>query len=192
MNSKSQKAVLVLLSGGIDSTALLKYYLNLQYRTTSLFINYGHLSNSHEYNSAKKISDHYNIKIAKIDIDFHKKFSAGNILGRNLMLISNALTYFQNGTGTIAIGIHSGTEYNDCSNFFMESIKILFDLYSDGKIQVEAPFINMRKQEIWQYCIDNNVPVVLTYSCENGIVPSCGNCLSCKDKESLNEFSSKL
>ena len=179
------------MSGGIDSTALIKYYLNLDYKVNGLYINYGQLSNSMEIRAVEKIGEHYGIQVAKSKIDLNKNFKSGEIIGRNLMLLSIALTDFTYDYGTIAIGIHSGTNYSDCTPNFIKTTQESFDIYKDGRVQIEAPFMNMLKSDIWNFCIDQNVPLSLTYSCENGNIKGCGQCLSCKDKESLYEFSKK-
>jgi 7-cyano-7-deazaguanine synthase len=87
--------------------------------------------------------------------------------------------------GIIALGVHAGTPYIDCSQEFIKAIQSTFDDYSDGRIRIGAPFVEWKKQDIWLYCQEKQVPVKLTYSCEKGCKPPCGRCLSCRDRKAL-------
>lgn len=182
------KNVLVLLSGGIDSTACIHYYLKLNFSVTSLFIDYGQKSKYQEYLSARKVAKYYGIKIKKITVTHLNKMSAGLINGRNLFLLSTALLCFGN-NGLIAIGIHDGTTYKDCKYPFIEVVQKVVDIYYNGSVIIDTPFIKFTKNEIWNYCLENKVPVNITYSCENGKNQPCGKCESCKDLILLYESS---
>lgn len=70
--------------------------------------------------------------------------------------------------GLISIGIHSGTNYSDCSELFVDKLQNIFDLYCDGKISIDAPFLEWTKSDIWKFATENDVPIHLTYSCEKG------------------------
>lgn len=191
MNTSHDKHVLILTSGGIDSTALIKYYLNLKYEVRGLFVDFGQLSNTLEEKAINEISEYFDVEISTSKLKTNKNFNSGEIIGRNLMLISLALLNFSKEIGTIALGVHSGTGYSDCEPYFIKSAQQNLDIYYDGKVKIEAPFLEMQKTDIWQFCSDNDVPINLTYSCENGTIVECGQCLSCKDKKALYEISSK-
>jgi len=185
LTQKSTK-VLLLTSGGLDSTACLAYYLNRKNLSVdSLFIDYGQLSINQELSAAKKICKHYKIKLKKISVSGMESFSQGIISGRNAMLLNIALMFFKNPIGIISIGIHAGTNYPDCSKEFVTQMQSLFDLYKSGTVVIDAPFLAWSKPQIWEFCKQQNVPIQLTYSCESGSSPACGNCLSCRDLEVL-------
>ena len=113
-------------------------------------------------------------------------FLSGELIGRNAFLIFTAILYCKISSGIISLGIHSGTPYFDCSESFVKIINKLLEEYSNGKVILNAPFIKWDKKMIYDYCKENNVPIHLTYSCENGFNPPCGTCLSCKDRKALN------
>lgn len=184
----ADKNVLVLLSGGIDSTACVHYYLKLNFLVTCLFIDYGQKAKIKEYLSAKKVAKYYEIKLKKISVTHLNKMSSGLIYGRNLFLLSTALLCFGN-RGLIAFGIHDGTAYKDCKPYFVEIVQKIVDIYYGGNVIIDTPFIKFTKNEIWNYCLENNVPVNITYSCENGKDQPCGKCESCKDLILLYESS---
>lgn len=186
------KFALILVSGGIDSTAMVKYYLNQGYNITGLFVDHGQLSSKYELEAAQKIGRHYDFPLEVVRINSFQDFSAGEIRGRNLFLLSTAMLSYPREFGVIAIGVHNGTGYIDCSKSFIESTQNVFNIYNDGLIQIGAPFIEMTKQDIIAFCLKHEIPLNLTYSCERGVSDGCGECLSCKDKIKIDEISAEL
>lgn len=181
--------VLILLSGGIDSTACVNFYMDLGVEVCGLFINYGQKSAQHEARSARAVAKYYSIDLLECVWRGPRKKLSGFINGRNSFLISAALMECPNLASIVAIGIHKGTNYEDCSIKFLNSMQDTINIYSGEKIKLSAPFIDFTKNEILSYCVNKKVPIELTYSCENGSKKPCGLCLSCKDKEILNDLS---
>lgn len=180
-----KKYVLVLHSGGIDSTATIHFYKDLGFLVESIFVNFEQKSVKYEKRAVEKICDHYRINFQVIKIAGKKKFKAGNIRGRNLALLSAALMHSNFKSGVIAIGIHAGTDYVDCGEEFLRNVNKIFTQYTGGQVIAGAPFIKMSKIEIFQYCQLKRIPLNLTYSCENGVYPRCGKCKSCKELKKL-------
>jgi len=180
-----QKSVIVLFSGGIDSTACLNYYLKEKFDVVAVFINYGQKAKKNELKSARKIAKFYKINLKEINLKSKKIFSAGEIIGRNAFFIMTTIMYNPKFKGIISLGIHSGTTYYDCSENFVKLINQLLQGYLNGNILLDAPFLKWNKFMIYNYCKDNNVPLNMTYSCENGTDPPCGLCLSCQDRKEL-------
>jgi len=176
--------VLVLSSGGIDSTCCLAYYRrdpnNL---VKSIFIDYGQTAAKHESVSAAKVSEFYNVELQKIEVNSKSRFGDGLINGRNAFLVFTGLMFSPFVSGVISLGIHGGTHYADCSPLFLKKVQSLVDLYTDGRVTVEAPFITFSKKNIFDLLADFDVPLDSTYSCELGTKPPCGKCLSCRDRE---------
>lgn len=183
MSNKSE--VLVLFSGGIDSTACLYYFINNNYKVNGLFINYNQAAVEEEKYATSTICKYFNINLTVINCAGFKRWGEGEILGRNAFLLSTALMAAKDNENLVAVGLHAGALYNDCTIFFVKKMQELFDLYTDGRISIAAPFIDWSKGDIWQYCLNNSIPVDLTYSCENGLKQPCGKCSSCKDLEVL-------
>jgi 7-cyano-7-deazaguanine synthase len=177
--------VVVLLSGGIDSTASIEFYLRQKFNVKALFINYGQIAAKKELVAAKKIANHYKIKLDKVVVRNLMTFSSGEIIGRNAFLLTTALLNFKQKNGIISIGIHDGTTYPDCTKKFIKDMQEIFDIYKNGAIQIGVPFLDFKKIEIWAYSQEHKVPLDLTYSCELGKMQPCGKCLSCKDLEIL-------
>jgi 7-cyano-7-deazaguanine synthase len=120
-------------------------------------------------------------------VTMDRSFGIGEIRGRNAFLIFACMLDSDcKGTQAIALGIHAGTAYYDCSPAFLSTIGRLVAEYTDGCTRVLAPFIDWTKQEIFSYCVDKGIPVDVSYSCEAGEMPPCGLCLSCRDRRMLS------
>ena len=180
------KSVLLLCSGGIDSTACIHYYVNQGYLIKPIFIDYGQEALKLEYLSAKKITSYYKLNLVKIKINFNQRYSSGETIGRNALLLLSAIMANPGYKGIVSIGIHSGVPYYDCSELFAKDISKIINSYSDGQIVLDIPFLKWDKKSIYRYCINNDVPISLTYSCELGGKVPCGKCLSCLDRRLLD------
>lgn len=189
MDNNTTKDVLVLISGGIDSTACIHYYQQLNYKVTGFFIDYGQPAAKQEKIAVNKISDFFEIDTMLVESNIPLSIKEGFIQGRNLLLIAISLSSFPFKKGIISLGIHSGTEYPDCSQDFVELNQRMLDLYTGGNIILDCPFIDLNKLEIYNYFMQTDVPIEFTYSCEAGTEKPCGVCLSCKDEKKLqNDF----
>ena len=183
---EEDKQALVLLSGGLDSTACLDFLCSNSYKVTSLFIDYGQLARNQERHSAKIISKYFNVPFVKLKLENIHFNKTGLIIGRNLFLFSLALMTTKFRRGIIASGIHRGTNYLDCGLPFLNKAQEIYDVYTGGRIRIFTPFADWVKIDIWKYCLEKNVPTKFTYSCEKGTKKPCGKCLSCLDMINLN------
>ena len=181
-------AVLVLLSGGVDSAACAAFYRSQRSDVSALFVDYGQGALRQERRAARRIAKHGRIPLSTIEILGLGPFGKGYIPARNALLLTAALSHWQARKGMIALGIHSGTTYADCSQGFVDAVQRLFDVYTDGRARVTCPFLAWTKAQIWTYCREAGVPLDLTYSCERGGDRPCGRCLSCKDRKALREL----
>jgi 7-cyano-7-deazaguanine synthase len=192
-SSSSNKAaerpqVLVLLSGGVDSAACVAFYRSQQYDVSALFIEYGQGALMQERRASRLIAKQGAVPLSTVRIVGLGPFGNGYIPARNSLLVTAALSHWQTRTGMIALGIHAGTSYADCSQGFVEACQRVFDVYTDGRARLACPFLNWTKAQIWEFCREADVPVELTYSCEKGGNRPCGRCLSCRDRRALREL----
>jgi 7-cyano-7-deazaguanine synthase len=87
--------------------------------------------------------------------------------------------------GILALGIHFGTAYYDCSAAFMKAIAALVAEHTDGRLTLLAPFLEWSKKQVYDYFISAKLPIELTYSCEAGTTEPCKMCNSCQDRSAL-------
>lgn len=175
-----------MLSGGIDSTACIYYYLSQGFNIKGLFIDYGQSPAKKEKFSAVKIASHYDIKLDIVQFRGFGKYQKGEIKGRNAILVLIPLLLYTKFNGVISMGIHKDTPYYDCSESFVNDIKVIINGYTNGEVTLDAPFLKWNKKMVYDYCKLNKIPIHLTHSCEVGVDKPCGKCLSCKDRKALN------
>jgi len=177
--------VLVLTSGGLDSAAAIAFFRGKKYEVSGLFIDYGQVAAEQEKLAAERIAKHFKIDLRTVTLSPGLGTGAGYVPGRNLLLTSVALAHVPFQCGTIALGIHAGTIYPDCSQLFVDCVQRVFELYTDGKLLLSSPFLAWTKQDIFEFAKSAKVPMDLTYSCEAGTVPECGKCKTCLDLATL-------
>jgi len=181
MNNADEHSVHVLLSGGIDSAACVAFYLAAGREVGGIFVDYGQAASRPESDAAQCVADHYGIQLRRLTLGGAHEISDGMITGRNGFLLFAALLDIGARGGTIAIGVHAGTTYHDCSRAFIESMKLIINVCSGGRVGLDAPFVDWFKYQVYDYAHRHGLPLHLTYSCEMGTDPPCGSCLSCND-----------
>jgi 7-cyano-7-deazaguanine synthase len=184
--SRSHVNVLVLLSGGVDSSCCVAFYQRMGYNVAGVFVDYGQPVEQREEKSAGAIADHYAIPLHTIRFSGPPVEFQGEIPGRNAFLVFVALLFHPTFAGLLALGIHAGTPYYDCSEHFATQLGDVLSAYREGQVLLATPFLLWTKQMIYHCCAEYKVPIQLTWSCEVGPSEPCGKCLSCRDRELMN------
>jgi 7-cyano-7-deazaguanine synthase len=130
---------------------------------SALFIDYSQPDCEREFSAASAISSYYGIPLRRIAVS-DCSVPEGYVPARNSLLLSLALMNFDHEYGLIALGIHAGTPYVDCSPDFVHEMQQVFDLYTNGRVRIDVPFLKWTKSEIWEYAQMKRVPVHLTHS----------------------------
>ena len=136
-----QPEILVLLSGGVDSAACVHIYSEMDRPLCALFVDYGQPSVKPELSAAHAIAEHYSLALMKTQWRGPSVKQAGLVPGRNAFLISAALMERPSTVSGLVIGIHSGTDYPDCSPPFVAAMQKVADLYANGNVQILAPLV---------------------------------------------------
>lgn len=180
---------IVLASGGLDSTACLAYYLGQRRPVQALWVDYGQRAARREVAAIKRITGHYRIPLHTIKVDGIQWPTLGGELfefrGRNLTLAAIALNTAPRDGALVALGIHRGTPFADCESTFVQKLDDLLTILSDGLVRLDCPFVDWSKEEVGLYANAQRVPFDLTYSCERGTLPPCGECVKCRDNQAL-------
>lgn len=171
---------LVLLSGGLDSLACAIDSLEKGWSTSALFVDYGQPAAQKEHSAAVQLAQLLSLPLALATVR-GPTVGEGFIQARNGLLLHVGLMHFEQRSGLLSLGVHSGTDYVDCSPLFIREAQDVFDLYTDGTVKIHVPFLRWSKGEIWDFLLARKAPVHLTYSCERGDEQPCGSCLSCRD-----------
>ena len=175
----------VLMSGGIDSAACAHYFQQRGDDVKGVFVDYGQQASHAEFQAAQRMTNHLGIKLSKLCFTGKGPFGPGEIKGRNAFLVFSVLMGLQPSGGVLSLGIHAGTSYYDCGPDFVDRIGDVVASYSEGRLQLHCPFLFKPKSFVYKYAQIADIPLNLTYSCEFGTVPPCGECLSCKDRNAL-------
>jgi len=205
---KKIKKVLVIASGGLDSTVAATYLLRQGYEITLLHFNYHHKAEEREREAVKKIAEYLQVPLIEIDTDLFKiighttllkgggeivkdrlgeegaEFAHEWVPARNLIFYSVALALAEAyGYDAIASGINleEAGAYPDNE---MEFVRLFAKLspYATGpnkKVEVMMPVGNLVKHEIVKLGVEIGAPLHLTWSCYEGGQKHCGKCGPC-------------
>ncbi len=211
MNLKN-KSVVVLLSGGLDSSTVTGIAKKSNAKIFGLSFDYGQ-RHKKELNSALTIAKHFNIqefKIIKLDLslwggssltDTKRKVPTDGLQinsipntyvpGRNTIFIAVALSYAEAiNADCIGLGVNAldYSGYPDCRPDYIKKFQELADLSNkrgreNNPIKLWTPLLNFNKEKIFQLAFDSNVPLEKTWSCYSGDTKPCGKCDSCRIRD---------
>lgn len=192
------RQVIVLASGGLDSAACIAYYLAQGFAVSGLWVDYGQAAAALEEASAERVATHFGIWLRKVRVTgLHWQDASGRgnrdhyddclfeYRGRNLTLAALALNSAPPGPGLVALGIHAGTSFADCSDTFVDSLDRMLRLLSEDMLRLDCPFLSWPKLEIARYALARGMPIDVTYSCIRGLPGGCQECEKCRDVEAI-------
>lgn len=179
--------VCILLGGGLDSTALIPFYLSRGDCVRGVHFDYGQPSAEGERRSVLEIAAYYAIPTEMVDLGLPVASVRDEYLCRNAIFLLGAASILDSTNARLSLGIHAGTLYYDCSSPFLADVQRLLDGYFGGTVRVEAPLIEFTKRDVFDFCLRNQVPIDLTFSCERQSIYPCGECRSCGERAMLRE-----
>ena len=215
------KSIVILISGGLDSSTVIGLAKNKGALIYGLSFDYGQ-RHKKELIAAKKIASHFSIqelKTIQLDLtlwggssltDTRKEIPRNGVQlnkipntyvpGRNTIFIATALSYAEAiNADFIGLGVNSldYSGYPDCRPDYIKQFQKLANLSNkrgreNNPIRLWTPLINLNKIEILELASENNVPIEETWSCYSGKVTPCGECDSCRIREkALKEWINK-
>ena len=199
--------VVILLSGGMDSTSLLYYAYNKHEVVAALSFDYGSKHNDRELPFAKYHCEKLSIPHTTIPLGFISDYFSSDLLKsggeipeghyedqnmvktvvpfRNGIMLSVA-TGFAESVEAEAVGIaaHAGdhTIYPDCRTDFMAAFSESMKAGTYAKIELMKPFLDIRKEDIVKVGLDHGVDFSQTWSCYKGGDKHCGKCGTCVER----------
>ena len=199
---------IVLVSGGMDSAAVVGVAAKEHSELAFLHITYGQNTAQKEHECFLKLADHYKIPdhLRKvIDISFLRQIGGSSLTDdkievsrfegdsdqipssyvpfRNTHIIACAVSWAEIiGAKNIYIGANEEDSpgYPDCRPAYYEAYNNLINQGTkDGDITIKTPVISMTKPEIIELAHKHKVPLELTWSCYQRNNKACGICDSC-------------
>lgn len=184
----------VLTSGGLDSAACLAYYRARGDATKSVWVNYGQAAARSERRAARRVATHYRVPFVPMELRgiswAPSAARPSEYPARNLTLAALGLNVTR-GPGLVALGVHAGSGYADCSEGFATRLDDLAALLTEGLVRVECPFLTWSKLDVAGWAHQAGVPSHLTYSCERGSEPPCGGCEKCLERSQVEAILSR-
>lgn len=199
--------VLVLLSGGQDSTTCLYWAIDRFGRdgVTAISFDYGQRHRI-ELECAAKIAATAGVAYVCLPIDtftalggdaltdssveVHREPDTETGLpntfvpGRNLIFLTYAAAYaYRHGIGHLVAGVaqtdYSG--YPDCRRETLDSLQETLRLGMESDVQIHAPLMQKSKKETVELARDLGALDAMggTHTCYNGARPPCGKCPAC-------------
>jgi 7-cyano-7-deazaguanine synthase len=200
--------MIVLLSGGLDSTVLTAQTLASGHHTEAVSIHYGQ-RHARELDAATDVAAWYGIRHDIIDLTGLRGHLTGSALttgpdipdghytapsmavtvvpNRNMILLAVAAAVASaRGHATVAAAMHAGDHpiYPDCRPEFVAAASLATQLGTAGfgNVQVDAPFARLDKTGIVRVGHELGAPMHLSWSCYRGGTQHCGRCGTCVER----------
>lgn len=205
------KSAVLLLSGGIDSTTL-AYKLSQKHQLITVAINYGQ-RHSMELAYARQCAERLKSPHLEIDLQSASQVLTTSALvnkdlaiphghytdpamrstivpNRNAILLSVGVAVaVARQASLVFLAAHAGDQaiYPDCQPAFFTAFETMTRIANAGQVpddfRIEAPFIEMTKNEIVQLGHQLEVPWTATWSCYQGASRHCGRCGACVERQ---------
>lgn len=200
--------VVLITSGGMDSTTLLYRLINEKKDVFTLSFDYGQ-KHKKELDCAKMNSERFGLIHKIIDLSMLSNqgifadsslttdinvpeghYAAENmkntvVHNRNMIMLSIAIAYALSiKASAVYYGAHSGDHaiYPDCRPIFVERMKAIAEVCDYNPIKIETPYLNYTKGDIVKEGIKLKVDYKNTWTCYNGREKACGKCGSCTER----------
>ncbi len=203
----SEQKVIVLLSGGVDSTTAL-YHAHRTYAVVeALSFSYGAKHNDRELPCAQWHAKHLGVSHTTVPLNFIGEYFSSNLLKtggpipigsydektmqktvvpfRNGIMLSIAAGFAESREASaLVIAAHAGDHaiYPDCRPEFMEAMENAIQRGTYARLHVLRPFIAMTKADIIKRGAELGVDFSRTWSCYVGGEMHCGTCGTCLER----------
>jgi 7-cyano-7-deazaguanine synthase len=199
-------SVLVLLSGGVDSSTVCLYLRERGFRVLPHFVFYGQRAAASEWKAARAVARRLKLEppgssdLSSLgraldfgltrgtthgdDASFAERFRESFFPHRNLLLATCAAMHAASrGVSAIAIGVVGGAEvaYPDTTPAFIRRLRRLLRMSAD--VRVLAPFAGKTKDDVARFGWDRGFDYGLTYSCHARSGIHCGRCAGCIERD---------
>jgi 7-cyano-7-deazaguanine synthase len=200
------REVVVLLSGGLDSSTVCLKLRGRGFQVLPHFVFYGQRAAASEWDAARAVAQRLELPAptssdlssfgASLDFALLQGSRQGDeasyddrtresfVPHRNILLATCAAMHAaQRGAGAIALGIVGGPEvgYGDTTPRFARRLQGLLRLSADVKLL--APFAAKSKDDVVRFGWERGFDYGITYSCHRQCGLHCGRCAGCIERD---------
>lgn len=206
------RKILVIFSGGLDSTVLLTTIARGQHkdgiRVEAIGFNYGQ-RHVKELNHAKMVANYLGLKFDVVDLSAIGDFLTGSsqtdpsvpvphghyaeesmkttvVPNRNMIMLSVAAGIaLSRGLDEIYFAAHGGDHaiYPDCRQEFVTEVNKAVHAGNWERVNIFAPYLDNTKADLVKIGAEVNAPFALTWSCYEGGAKHCGRCGTCVERK---------
>jgi 7-cyano-7-deazaguanine synthase len=198
--------VVLIHSGGLDSTVLLYALHRAGHVLHALSVDYGQRHRK-ELDAAVAICAELGVDHRVVDLQAVRPLLAGSALtddrpvpeepydeatmrqtvvpNRNMILLSLAVAWAVSlKAEAVAYAAHAGDHatYPDCRPTFVEAMREAVRLCDWHAVELLTPFADERKEDIVRLGAELGVPLARTWSCYKGEALHCGRCGTCIER----------
>lgn len=199
---KRSLKIVVLASGGVDSSVMMFLLKKDDHEVLPLFVDYGQLAGQREWTSCRAVCDFLGLVPARIDISgFGRSIPSGItdekfdieeqafLPTRNLLFLTvgAAYAYSQFASG-VAIGILANPIFPDQTKEFIETTEKTIRIALGSEVSVLAPLISLDKRDTLSLAIKYDLPLDLMSYCHSKAEKPCGLCVSCKERMAAEKY----
>ena len=204
LNTKPK--VVVILSGGVDSTTLLYDVVSQGFTCHAITFNYGQ-KHKKEIKYAQDTCAKLGVNHLVVDLSILGQLAPSALTrqevvipkgsyeeepmkltvvpNRNMVLISLAVAYAIGiGASSVFYGAHGGDHsiYPDCRAEFVEALGHAITLCDWNVVKLEAPYLKFDKADILRRGLDLGVDYSMAWTCYEGKELACGTCGACAER----------
>ena len=198
----------VLVSGGVESAALIRWALSRGGRVCPIYVRGGHAWEAAELAALKRLLAAMRaprlqplgvLRVPVADLYLRASWSLSGrrvpsassrdqavyLPGRNVLLLAEAAVYCaERGIGRIALGTLASNPFPDATPSFRKAMARAMSLALGKRIRVEAPFARLHKKDVVRRA--RGVPWELTFSCLAPLgARACGRCNKCAERDAV-------
>lgn len=199
--------VVLIYSGGIDSTVLLYKLLHEGSEVFPLGFDYGQ-RHVRELLHARQICNSLGLLYVTVKLNALRDLCDASLLrqtgsipdgraavvpNRNAVMLSLATTFaVSNDIDAVALAVHKSdyADFPDCRPEFLEAFEKAMQLATERpSFRILAPFLSLTKSEIVKMGVELRVPFEKTWTCYNPRFPGlpCGECPACLERRKAFE-----
>lgn len=196
--------LVVLVSGGVDSTVISVLARRGGIAVHPLFIDYGQLCVDREWHACLQLHESHGLPVpVRLQASgFGRSVPSGltdsalDIIERaflpcrNLLFaVCGAAYAYSLNVDCVALGLidESAAIFPDQTSEFLVETERVLRLATGRGIRLVAPLLTLSKAQV--LAIAAEIGVVGTYSCHRGTEEPCGQCISCREKIHASECS---